>query len=271
MIFWNYTSAQFAENLAIDEWLQTQAEAGSRTRSAGSDVSQESHESADKEILRVWRPETYAVVIGRGSRWEDEVRHDECTRREVAVYRRHSGGAAIVAGPGCWMYAVLLDLRRREELRDLTQAHKFIMDRMAAAAQALVPQVEVQVRGTCDLTVEGKKCSGNSLRVTRDWLLYHGTLLVDFDLGRLADCLGTPPRQPEYRAGRTHQDFVTNLPWSRTTESPDSLWLRWHAVLCQQWQADSNPASQALPTVEIDKIQQLVTEKYDNPAWTRTR
>lgn len=65
--------------------------------------------------------------------------------------------------------------------------------------QPTVPQLAFQ--GTCDLVVEGKKISCNSVRLGRDWMLYHGTLLLDMDL-RLVDCLlKHPPREPDYRQG----------------------------------------------------------------------
>ena len=43
-------------------------------------------------------------------------------------------------------------------------------------------------------------------------LLYHGTVLYDFNLELIDECLTMPPRVPDYRASRDHRDFVTNLP-----------------------------------------------------------
>jgi lipoate-protein ligase A len=56
------------------------------------------------------------------------------------------------------------------------------------------------------------KFSGNSLRCRRHALLYHGTLLYNFPLELVSQCLKQPPREPEYRAGREHAAFVMNLP-----------------------------------------------------------
>src|SRR5262249_11771472 len=57
----------------------------------------------------------------------------------------------------------------------------------------------------------------NSLRLKRRHLLYHGTLLYDFPLEQIGACLRSPPRQPDYRAGRPHDEFVANLPLERQT------------------------------------------------------
>ena len=57
--------------------------------------------------------------------------------QRIPILRRSSGGAAIVAGPGCLMYAVVLSYEARPELRDISRAHAFVLDRLATCAQQL--------------------------------------------------------------------------------------------------------------------------------------
>ena len=101
------------------------------------------------------------VVIGRSSSFGSEVNHDYCQRHGIPVFRRVTGGAAIVTGPGCLMYGVLLDYRRRPELRMLDQAHQFVMQKMAAAVRGL--GIETEIEGICDLTINHRKVSGQQL------------------------------------------------------------------------------------------------------------
>lgn len=183
-----------AENLALDEALIEAAEAG---------------QLAD-EVLRLWESPDLAVVVGRASRVADEVRRDACAAAGVPVFRRASGGATVVIGPGCLMYAVLLDSARHPGLAMIEVAHQLVLGRLVAALQPLMP--EIMFQGTSDLTWGDRKFSGNSLRCKRGHVLYHGTILYDFPLLCVPELLGTPPRQPDYRAGRSHDDFVTNLP-----------------------------------------------------------
>ncbi len=204
------------ENLALDEALLDEAEC------AGEPL----------ETLRLWEPAEPMVVVGRSSRIDDEVRLDVCRKRRIPVLRRTSGGAAIVTGPGCLMYAVVLSFQRRPSLRMIDHAHAFVLGKLVSALRPHVP--EVGCRGTSDLALgdlaTGElatgdlalgdlatgdlKFSGNSIRSKRDHLLYHGTLLYDFSLQLIEDCLRTPPRQPDYRGGRPHAKFVANLPLS---------------------------------------------------------
>ena len=180
-----------AANLAIDETLLVSAEQGG------------------EEVLRFWQFSRPVVVIGRGSKIRDEVDIDFCESRSISIMRRCSGGAAIVAGPGCWLYSVVLDLVLRPELRNVDLAHQFVMGHLAAATKMQRP--EIQLEGICDLTYGAKKFSGNSLRVAKDHLLYHGTILMAVDLPLVSGCLRTPPRQPDYRVERSHEEFITAI------------------------------------------------------------
>ncbi|NUQ60970.1 MAG: lipoate--protein ligase family protein [Pirellulales bacterium] len=224
-----------AENLALDEALIEEAEDG----------------GLPVETLRFWEPSGPMVVVGRSSRLEEEVRLDACREIGVPVFRRVSGGAAVVTGPGCLMYALVLSYRLRPALRLIDHAHQFVMGTMAAALERLVPGIGPQ--GISDLAVGGRKVSGNSVRCKRDHLLYHGTLLYDFPLDLVERCLKMPPRQPAYREGREHQAFVANLPLS-------SLEIR--RAIARAWQADE-PGLQW----PCQRTAQLVAQRYSQPEW----
>lgn len=184
-------------NLALDEALLETAD--------------EAEES--QEVFRIWESPTPLVVIGRASRVADEVQLANCRERGIPVLRRCSGGASVVVGSGCLMYALVLSYRLRPELQPISAAHCFALKMIGDRLRRAVPQVEC--RGTSDLTLAGKKFSGNSLRVRRNHLLYHGTILYDFPLELVSACLRSPPRQPEYRQGRAHDEFLVNLPLGR--------------------------------------------------------
>ena len=57
-----------------------------------------------------------------------------------------------------------------------------------------------------------KKFSGNAQRRGKHYILHHGTILYKFDLSLISRYLNMPQDIPEYRKGRPHTDFVTNIP-----------------------------------------------------------
>src|SRR5690606_27989264 len=67
--------------------------------------------------------------------------------------------------------------------------------------------------GTCGKADHrARKFSGNSMRKKRTRILYHDTIMYDFDLSLIDRYLHMPPRQPGYRLNRDHTEFVANLP-----------------------------------------------------------
>jgi len=189
-------------NIALDEALLAAAEAGEITGG----------------VLRLWESPQLMVVLGRSSDPTVEVYLAACQQQQVPVLRRASGGGTVVNGPGCLSYAVVLSYEEFPHLRAIPVAHRFVLERVATSLELLVPGIALA--GTSDLAIPShnrpaKKFSGNAMRCQRSHFLYHGTLLYDFDLGLLDHLLATHTRAPLYRAGRSHSEFVTNLPVGR--------------------------------------------------------
>jgi lipoate-protein ligase A len=204
------------------------------------------------EALRLWEFSQPTVVLGRSSKVDREVDREYCESRGIPILRRCSGGASVVGGPGCLMYSVVLSLGRHHELRKIDVAHRYVMGRVLEAVRRQLPAAEFQ--GTCDLTWNDRKCSGNSLRIARDHLLYHGTVLYNADLDLIAGCLADAPRQPDYRAGRDHREFVTNIPADRAGLETD---------LADVFDAHVDPDF-ALPRA---RMRHLRRQRYDLAEW----
>ncbi len=243
-----------AENLALDEALLDEAE-------------QADHPS---EILRFWEPARPMVVLGRSSRVADEVNRDACSRLDIPILRRASGGAAIVTGPGCLMYTLVLSYRLRPVLRAVDRAHQFVLGTIARALEPLAPGV--RCRGTSDLAIGRLKFSGNSVRIKRDNLLYHGTLLYDFALELVDQCLMMPPRQPDYRHNRPHATFITNLPLPASAIR-QSLLTAWDATELQVTglQVTGSQVNGPRPDWPQERTARLVDEKYGHREWNEQR
>jgi lipoate-protein ligase A len=239
MLFIDITFDSLEENLAFDEALIQAAEEG----------------ESDQQVLRLWEARSAFIVLGRSSKIADEVHIERAEQAGLPILRRCSGGATILAAPGCFFYAVLLSLRDQPQLRMLDEAHRYVMSRVARAVTPFSPGVRLD--GTCDLVLDGRKVSGNSLRVQRHWLLYHGTLLLNMDLNLISTYLRHPPREPEYRAGRPHAEFVANLMIPRGQLA---------ASLRREWQADRSYGD--LPK---SRIHRLITERYSQSSWNRQR
>ncbi len=171
-----------------------------------------------------------AAICGRtgaGGSWADDVEDEACRDDSVPVWRRSSGGGTVVLGPGCLLFTLVLPYVHHPALKELRSSYRYILTEVAEALRDIAPDIEQA--GISDLVWEGRKFSGNSQQRKRSHLLHHGTLLHNCDLTRIARYLKQPPRQPAYREGRAHVEFLRNLP---ATEEMliERLRLRWQAL-----------------------------------------
>lgn len=237
MLYLDCTLPELADNLALDEALLLDAEAGG------------------PDVLRVWQWPAYAVVLGAGGRIADDVNDDQCRADGVPLARRSSGGGTVLLGPGCLLYSVVLAFARDAVLTQIPSSYCYVLSRVVGGLRTLVP--DLQVRGSSDVAQLDRKISGNAQQRKRSHFLQHGTLLYDFDVDQAARYLALPPRQPEYRRQRSHRDFLANLP--ATAEQLKKC-------LRDAWGADAD-----MTAVPEETVRKLVAEKYGQDAWIRRR
>lgn len=216
-------------------------------------------EAGELELLRVWEPRQPFVVLGYGNKVATEVNLTACQSRQVPVLRRTSGGGTVLQGAGCLNYSVLLRLGKGGPLQSVTGTNRFVLAQNklaieeAAVRHGGVAPLPLQVLGTSDLALGGLKFSGNAQRRKRTHLLFHGTFLLQFDLALIEQLLPLPSLQPDYRAGRAHRDFLTNL-----NLPADAVKL----ALRRVWHAE-----EIFAETPWARIEALATGKYATPEW----
>lgn len=224
-----------AANLACDEALLDLCEEG-----------------LSGEVLRFWESPLPFIVLGYSNKVDSELHLEACKKDSIPILRRPSGGGTVLQGPGCLNYSLILHIPEKGPLAHLQETNCHIL---AQHRQAFLPLLgnQVQVQGVSDLTLGPLKFSGNAQRRKRRALLFHGTILYDFDLEQIGKYLNSPSRQPEYRAGRVHKDFVVNIKLA-----PEKI----KESLGKIWKAES-PLKE-IPSVRIEN---LVQEKYSQESW----
>src|SRR5438445_7604092 len=122
MNYLDLTLPSVAENLALDEALLLEAEAG-----------------GSGELLRFWEWPTPTVILGAGSRLTEDVNQLACQADGVAIFRRSSGGGTVLLGHGCLCYSLILSYDRHAALREIHSSFRFILGRVLDALAPLVP------------------------------------------------------------------------------------------------------------------------------------
>jgi len=147
------------------------------------------------------------VVLGRGSKPEVELRQGAVEADAVPVLRRRGGGCAVVLDPGNVIVAVTFAAPGfGENLAHFARLSRWVIDGLAEIGLHGVRQ-----DGTSDLVHGDRKVGGSCIYRGRGVLLYSTTILIRPDLELAERYLAHPPREPDYRRGRTHSDFMGRL------------------------------------------------------------
>ena len=186
VMFWSAPTV--ADNLAIDD---------AAARSAW---------STGLRQLRFWWGGPPAVVMGSSERPQQVVDAEACARLGVDVLKRSTGGGSVLQTAGVLNYSLVTPAPT-----SLDPKAGFRLGADLICAILATFGVVGRPEGTSDVAVGDRKISGNAQ--ARRWkaLLVHGTLLVDFDYELAEATLKHPPREPAYRQGRFHRDFLITL------------------------------------------------------------
>jgi len=176
--------------------------------------------------IRLYRLPGVRVVLGRGSRAADEVDLQRCRADGVEVVRRRGGGCSVVIDPGNLVVSTAIPLGG---LGDNGRYLKQLSQWLLAGLRAIGID-GIEHNGICDLVYRGRKVSGSCLYRPRGLLYYSASLLVNAQLSLVERYLRHPPREPKYRDGRSHLEFVANLATS-SIPSAEKLQERLGAVL----------------------------------------
>ena len=165
-------------------------------------------ETAAAPALRAEPARELGVVLSRSRDPAREVFLDRCAADGVPVVVRPTGGGAVVLAPGVVAASLLLPADAGERFPE-PYFRRFCAAVAAALHRHGTP--ELAMRGVSDLCVGERKVAGSSLRLWRGRVLFQISVLVDVEVALLERYLRAPSREPEYRRGRPHAEFVTTL------------------------------------------------------------
>ncbi len=151
-------------------------------------------------ILYLWQNEN-TVVIGRNQNPFAECDIDTVSRGKGKIARRKSGGGAVYHDSGNLNFTFISST----ENYDLSQNLEIIKRACARAG------IEAELSGRNDITVTGKKFSGNAFYSSEGKALHHGTLLIATDAERLSKYLTPHTSKLSAKGVKSVRSRVVNL------------------------------------------------------------
>lgn len=194
-----------------------------------------------------------AVIVGVNQNTLQEVNINYTEKNGIKIVRRLTGGGAVYHDLKNVCYTVIAPF---DETRDNYKAFTApVIGYLAGIG------VKAEFSGRNDITVDGKKISGNAQTVYKDRILHHGTLLFDTDFTALENSLKPNKLKMESKGIKSVRARVGNV---REYVSGMTA-QQFYDGLCDFF-------ARQYPTYSFDdkdlyEINKLVAEKYSRYEW----
>ena len=158
----------------------------------------------DGTVFLFWRT-TPTLMVGRYQNVLEEVDRAYADAHGIRIVRRMSGGGTIYTDLGGWQFTFIEDARAED-----IQFQRYISPVIDALAEL---GVEAAFNGRNDLTIAGRKISGNAQYRLGGRVVHHGSLLFDTDLERMAAATTADRYKIESKSIPSVRERVTNIAW----------------------------------------------------------
>ncbi len=156
----------------------------------------------ESECFFMWQVKP-TVIFGRNQLIENEVNLTYCREHGIQTYRRKSGGGCVFADMSNIMFAYIT--------QDTAVRYTFdkYLRMVAHVLQGL--GIEAEASGRNDITINGKKVSGNAFYHVPGKSIVHGTMLFNTDMEHLIRSITPSDEKLVSKGIRSVRQRVTNL------------------------------------------------------------
>ena len=199
-----------------------------------------------------------SIIVGKHQNTLAEINLDFVRQNNIRVVRRLSGGGAVFHDLG----NINFTFTQSGTGDNMINFRKYT-EPILEVLQAL--DIDAKFEGRNDLTIGGKKFSGNAMHIWKNKVLHHGTLLFSSKMPDISQALNADPLKFQDKAVKSVRSRVTNI--SEHLHSPMSI--PGFMELIQNHIIEKYPDAKFYNLTDRDheKINELVRTRYGTWDW----
>lgn len=210
-----------------------------------------------EDCFMLWRNDN-AIIVGKHQNTMAEINVDYVKERGIKVVRRLSGGGAVYHDLGNLNFT-FTRTGENTEVVDFERYTKPIIEVLNNLG------VAAKFEGRNDLTIDGKKFSGNAEHVFKNKVLHHGTILYSSEMKDVSGALKINPLKYKDRAVKSIPKRVTNV--TEHLKAPMSLDDFSKEIMEHVLKTFDDAKLYEFTDEDIAKIQKIRDEKYATWEW----
>ena len=210
----------------------------------------------DRSYFMLWQNEN-AVIIGKYQNTLAEINRPYVEAHKIKVIRRLSGGGAVYHDLGNLNYTYITDAGELETLN----MRVFCEPIVRALAEF---GVTAEINGRNDMTIDGKKFSGNAQYLRHGRVMHHGTLLYNSDLSAVSKALQVDPEKIRAKGIESVRSRVTNIRRYMKVEVPLFVFRE---MLLDFIRRETESEDYEFSEEDVREIERIRRERYDTWEW----
>ena len=236
MNYLNLTTTDPAFNLAVEEYVFD-------------------YLPRDRMYVMLWQNDN-AIIIGKNQNTLAEINEAYVKEQGIRVVRRLSGGGAVYHDMGNLNFTVIAD----------AQGEKLDFGRFCMLVVKALQRVGIkaEINGRNDMTIDGKKFSGNAQYLRQGRVMHHGTILFDSNAAVLANALKVDEAKIQAKGVKSVRSRVTNV---RPCLPVDMTLPQFRQVLLDTILEEEPGEEYILNERDLAVVAKLKADRYDTWEW----
>lgn len=196
------------------------------------------------------------IVVGKHQNTVGEINAAFVKEHNINVVRRLSGGGAVYHDMGNINFTFVAD--HEGSSFDFSTFCKPVVSALSSIG------VTAQISGRNDMTIDGRKFSGNSQYMRQGRTMHHGTIMYDSDLSVLSQALAVSPDKIQSKGFQSVRSRVTNVrPHVQANYDTPAFYDILRQCVCGEYQAQ--PLHQ--DAIDWQEVQRLRDSQYHTWEW----
>jgi len=155
----------------------------------------------------IWIPDKIYIVLGASNHPGEALNMDNVINDRIPVMKRPSGGQTVILTPNNIIIAAVFFDKKASHPKEVFE----LINKLILSTIEKTGMQHLSLMGISDIAISEKKILGSAIYRSKDALLYHAVLNLGEPAVTFERYLKHPTKEPDYRLGRSHSDFVTSL------------------------------------------------------------